>query len=111
MHEIRLEKVAGEADTSTWPGQMYIWVENLQSTWQNCRLGSRVISGYHGCTPWVEHCLIIQQSTSIGDGLLGLPHDSGKLSQVLKMPRFLIRTIGYQKDWLVLGRLTIIPLD
>jgi len=68
-HEIRLEKVAGEADTSTWPGQMYIWVENLQSTWQNCRFG--VTS--HQWVPWVEHCFIIQQSTSIGDGLLGLP--------------------------------------
>ena len=35
--QLRLEKVAGEADTSTWPGQLYVWVENLKQTWENCR--------------------------------------------------------------------------
>jgi len=35
--QLRLEKVAGEADSSTWPGQMYVWVEDLQQTWKNCR--------------------------------------------------------------------------
>lgn len=37
----RLEKVAGEADTSTWPGQLYVWVENLKQTWENCRWDPR----------------------------------------------------------------------
>lgn len=52
--QLRLEKVAGEADTSTWPGQMYIWVENLQSTWQNYRTletswGSEVVESAVCC--------------------------------------------------------------
>lgn len=54
--QLRLEKVAGsrDADTSTWPGQMYVWVENLQSTWQNCRtletsLGSEVVESAVCC--------------------------------------------------------------
>ena len=44
----RLEKVAGEADTSTWPGQLYVWVENLKQTWENCRWETVPLSTFNG---------------------------------------------------------------
>ena len=34
----RLSSAEG-SEGSTWPGQLYVWVENLQETWQKCRRG------------------------------------------------------------------------
>ena len=34
--EMRLEK-AQAVEGSTWPGQMYIWVEDLQRSYEKCR--------------------------------------------------------------------------
>eukprot|EP00913_Durusdinium_trenchii_P014934 g14008.t1 len=34
---LRLQQIDGPAEASTWPGQMYIWVEQVQETWKRCR--------------------------------------------------------------------------
>ena len=33
----RLQQIDGPAEASTWPGPMYIWVEQVQETWKRCR--------------------------------------------------------------------------